>query len=213
MPIKFILTSILFLSSLHVPAQTWDEWFRQKKTQKKYLLEQIAKLKVYLEFVKKGYQIAQTGLTTISEIKSGDFTLHSLFFDRLKAVNPKIKKYWKVAAMIDMQVKVMGIYRKYVADVNNTKILDSDEIGSLYRLFTTLVDQFADNMEALLLVVTATGLEMADKERLQRIDLLFDEVSEKYSTVLSFTNDTSLQIIQRERELNDLQTLKNLYQP
>lgn len=43
-------------------AQTFDEWFRQKKTQKKYLVQQIAALKVYLGYLKEGYEIAQKGM-------------------------------------------------------------------------------------------------------------------------------------------------------
>jgi hypothetical protein len=34
-------------------AQTWSEWFSQKKTQKKYLLEQVAALKIYAGYLKK----------------------------------------------------------------------------------------------------------------------------------------------------------------
>lgn len=58
--------------------QTFHEWFRQKKTQKKYLIQQIAALKVYLGYVQKGYSIAQKGLTTVSNIKKGNFDLHCI---------------------------------------------------------------------------------------------------------------------------------------
>jgi hypothetical protein len=60
-------------------AQTANEWFKQKKTQTKYLIEQIAALNVYLKTAKKGYDIAQRGLTLIGDIKDGSFQMDKTF--------------------------------------------------------------------------------------------------------------------------------------
>ncbi len=70
-----LLCIILFSRSI-CGAQTPDEWFRQKATQKKYLIQQNAAFQVYLDYVQKGYAIAQKGLTTIGHIKQGDLDLH-----------------------------------------------------------------------------------------------------------------------------------------
>jgi hypothetical protein len=56
----------------------------QKGSQIKNLVKQIALLKVYLEALRNGYEIAKTGLKTISDIKKGDFQLHLDYFDGLK---------------------------------------------------------------------------------------------------------------------------------
>src|SRR5690606_38045577 len=83
---------LLFMVSLMTVTTTWaqsptfNEWFRQKKTQRKYLVKQIAALKVYLEYLKKGYEIVDKGLTTIGEIKNGTFSLDKDYFNSLKAV-------------------------------------------------------------------------------------------------------------------------------
>ena len=70
---------MLFLAAGTVEAQTFSEWFRQKKTQKKYLLQQIAALQVYIGYAQKGYRIAKEGLTTIGGFTKGEFDLHSDF--------------------------------------------------------------------------------------------------------------------------------------
>lgn len=54
--ISIILFIMFFVNRSH--AQTWDEWFNQKSTQKKYLLQQIAAFEAYLSYAKKGYDIA-----------------------------------------------------------------------------------------------------------------------------------------------------------
>src|SRR5258706_14560273 len=97
----FVMCSASFCS---IHAQTAEEWTQQKKTQIKYLLQQIAANKVYIDYLEKGYSIARNGLQTIQNIKKGDFNLHFNFFDSLKKVNPKIKGWAKVADIIAYQL-------------------------------------------------------------------------------------------------------------
>ncbi|RZM09985.1 MAG: hypothetical protein EOO88_48750, partial [Pedobacter sp.] len=47
-------------------AQNWNEIFRQKKTQEKYLLKQLAYLKLYGQQLADGYALVKSGLDTIS---------------------------------------------------------------------------------------------------------------------------------------------------
>lgn len=49
-----------------VQGQTWGEFFQQKKTQKRYLLQQIAALQVFIGQAKKGYDLVGSGLRTIT---------------------------------------------------------------------------------------------------------------------------------------------------
>ncbi len=62
-----------------IRAQTFSEWFRQKKTQQRYLLEQIAALRVYAGYVHKGYGIVSDGLQTVRDITNVEFNLHGFF--------------------------------------------------------------------------------------------------------------------------------------
>jgi hypothetical protein len=75
---KSIIFMLLLLTSSLCQGQNFREWFRQNATQKNYLIEQIAHFKLYLELTEKGYKIAKEGLTTIGEIKNGEFNLHGL---------------------------------------------------------------------------------------------------------------------------------------
>ncbi len=52
--------------------------------QKKSLLQQIAALKVYIDYAQKGYSIAKEGLTLIGNIKNREFDLHSKYISSLK---------------------------------------------------------------------------------------------------------------------------------
>jgi 3-phenylpropionate/cinnamic acid dioxygenase small subunit len=56
---KKILTIFLLVTASGVYAQNWKEWTQQKKTQIKYLVNQIAALQIYATYVEKGYAIAK----------------------------------------------------------------------------------------------------------------------------------------------------------
>lgn len=94
---KLIMLCLFAAIATATQAQNVAELTKQKKTQKKYLIEQIVALQLYISYVKKGYSIAKEGLNTISAFKRGEFNLHTNYFNSLKSVNPKIKQYAKVA--------------------------------------------------------------------------------------------------------------------
>ena len=56
-------------------------------------------------------EIARDGLTTIHEIKNGEFNLHNLFFSSLKTVNPEVAKYSRIAVIIADQVSIIGEFK------------------------------------------------------------------------------------------------------
>lgn len=194
-------------------AQTWDEWFRQDKTQIKYLTQQIAKLQLYLSYVKKGYKIVDKGLTLIGDIKDGDFNLHKSYFDGLGLVNPAIRKYKRVSDIISMQAEMLTAYKKYNKLFRESGAFASNEIDYLYRVFSTLLDEVTEDISELTTLITDGSLEMTDDERIKRIDEVFVRMQEKHSFLFSFCRKTNTQQLQRLRELHEIETLKKLYYP
>ena len=78
-------------------SQKWDEWFKQKKTQKKYLIQQIAALKVYLGYLKEGYDIA-ISISTISVFISPELGFYNYQFLIVPSpfVRSKVPLNWKM---------------------------------------------------------------------------------------------------------------------
>src|SRR4051794_9257133 len=103
-----LLLSLLVISAV-CQAQTWDEWFKQKKTQIKYLEEQIIALQVYKNDVEKGYKIVKGGLSVIHDIKNGDFHLHKDHFNSLKSVSTIIRDNSKTTGIIDLQLNILQL--------------------------------------------------------------------------------------------------------
>lgn len=208
---KRLIILILFaILSTGTKAQTFAKWFRQSATQKKYLLQQIAALQVYIGYVQKGYSIASQGLSAISDIKNGEFNLHKDYFNSLKSVNPKIKSYSKVADIIALQVNIIKTYKEAAKQLKQSGTFKADEISYINGVFERLMDDCAKTIDALITVTTSGQLEMKDDERLKRIDALYSDMQDKYTFVQGFSNEAKLLAASRFREQNDILTSRAL---
>lgn len=201
-----ILTFCLITSS--GTAQTTNEWLNQNSTQKKYLLQQIAALQVYLGYAKKGYNIVTGGVNAIRNIKNGDLNLHRYFFNRQKNVNPAVHRYAKVAGIISYQLKIIKQTKLVLQQIRETKQFTEAELDYCKQVFDTLLDECIKAVEELILVTTSGELEMKDAERLKRIDGLYADVQNKYSFACSFSEDMGLLAIQRLGEQMEINRSK-----
>lgn len=202
---QFIILLLGFLST-GVKAQTMEEWFQQGATQKKYLLQQIAALQVYIGYVEKGYTIARQGLNTISDIKKGEFSLHTNYFNSLKTVNPAIRNYAKVAEIIALQVRIIKVYKNASAQIQSSGAFNDTEIRYLNGVFDRLIDDCTKTIDELITITTSNQLEMKDDERLKRIDNLYSDMQNKYTFVEGFSNGAKMLAVSRTREQNDIET-------
>jgi hypothetical protein len=203
-----LLATVCLFASFSSNAQTFDEWFNQQATQKKYLLQQIAALQVYLGYSKKGYNIVTGGINTIRNIKNGDLNLHRDFFNRLKNVNPAIRRYAKVTDIIAYQVKIIKQTKLTLQQIRETKQFTEAELDYCKQVFDMLLDDCVKTVEELVLVTTSGELEMKDDERLKRIDGLYADVQDKYSFACSFSEGMGLLAVQRLGEQMEINRSK-----
>lgn len=196
-------------SGLH--AQTWDEWFNQKATQKKYLLQQIATLQTYIGYVEKGYKIASSGLHTISDIKNGEFNLHEVFFSSLKTVNPKIKNAAEVAEIIMLQISIVNHFKKAIQTYKASSYFSSDEMTYIGNVYSALVADCVKDIDGLISVITDDKLQMTDDERIKQINRLYADMQDKNAFTQSFTNKAFLLAQQRQQEQNDISVTRQIY--
>jgi hypothetical protein len=189
-------------------AQTFAEWFKQKSTQKKYLLQQIAALQVYTGFLEKGYDLAKSGLGTIKNITSGEFDLHSLYISSLKRVNPVIRNDKRLDGILSMQTELL----KRFNDLDGLDVLPADNQSYISSVRKTVTDLCRKDLDELELVITSGKLEMTDDERLQRLGKVYESTLDKYAFTQQFTTDVTLLVIQTRQQLNDTQSLRRYYE-
>jgi hypothetical protein len=208
---KMLVVGVLMIWTQSLFAQTFAEWFKQKKTQIKYLTQQIAALQVYAGYLGKGYHIAQQGLTTIGEIKKGEFGLHQVFFSSLSAINPSIGQYAKVAEIISLQLSIVEKYKSCYQKVQQSSYFNSKEVNYIYIVFTHLLNDCTSDISELIMLTTNGQLQLSDDERLQRIDQLFNDMQDKYAFTQSFSNETNLMALARLQDQSDIHKMSGFY--
>lgn len=185
----FLFCLALAISSVKGQAQNTSEWLRQKNTQKKYLVQQIAALQIHLESIRKGYRIARNGLNAVSDLKNGELDLHSLYFQSLQKVNPAIKKYGRIAEISATQVKILKDYKALKNRIWEDGMYSSQELDYINKALGAILDNCEQVISELMDIVTDGKLELKDDERLERIDQLYNAMQENAALSRSFTHD------------------------
>lgn len=188
-------------------SQTFGEFFNQKKTQNRYLLEQIAALEMYTSYLKKGYQIVGSGLQTIKDLSNGEFNLHDTFISSLKTVRPAVRNNLKIAEIIEMQVRIGKAFNSIKSNPN----LSVSYQFYIQKVRENLWEESLKDLEELLLVITSGKLEMGDQERIKRLDNIYLSLREKTAFTQNFTTEVNLFISQKELEKKSIEQLKNSY--
>ncbi|RKE47177.1 hypothetical protein [Sphingobacterium detergens] len=199
----FFILLVLLLATSKIQAQTFAEWFSQKKTQKKYLIEQIAALKIYGGYLKKGYDIGKKGLGTISQIKNGEFNLHRDFFGSLSTVNPAIKKDPRVADIEQMQYTILELKNQVFRNVSSADLVSKKEKQYIRDVFDRLLENCNHLLEDLGDVALSARLTMKDDQRLVRIEKIHREMEDNYWFANYFSNQLKALISSRRQGLRE----------
>lgn len=189
-------------------AQTWSEWFSQKKTQQQYLLEQLAALKIYAGYLIKGYEIGSSGLNFIKDASKGEFNLHNAFFNSLKTVSPEIRNNVQVAEIIQMQVDVSRTF----ALMHKVKGLSESQRSYMDLVRNNLQETCLGDLEELLLIITSGRAELNDDERLSRIATLHEKMLEKRNFAFSFSVIVRELAAERTKELETIKRMEEWYE-
>lgn len=209
---KSVLCVLLLVSCyLQGQSQAFDEWFKQKKTQTKYLLDQIAALKVYIDYGQKGYQIVYKGLTAIGDIKAGHLRLDEAFFRSLEIVSPSVRNYGKIAEIVSLEKQTVAQYHATLKLVNQSRQYIGKELDYIESVFSGLINYSTTVLEELITITSDGKLQMSDDERLRRIDKLYMEMQDGYAFSTQFRNECSVMAVQRARDRQDVLLMEKLH--
>ncbi|QQL49965.1 hypothetical protein [Mucilaginibacter ginkgonis] len=200
------ITAIFSGMAAYADAQTFAEWFNQKKTQKKYLLDQIAALQVYSGYLRNGYYIAQKGLGSISGSVHSEFNLHQDYFRSLTVVKPSLadqavnRQLMELAEGINRNFSALGRLdysnneeRKYISSVGTRVLADCEENLLLYQR------------------INSGAVYLSDHDRVMRNSQIVGALKSNYRFSISFTAQVMALIKARESEKIDNLKIKNLY--
>lgn len=174
-------------------------------------VEKLAQFKQILSDLKKGYDILSKGYEAIKDISEGNFNLHKTFLDALFEVSPAVRKYKKIADIVELQIRLTQQYKSALYRFKAGGQFTVEEINYLSRVYGRLFDESLQNLDELTMVITAGKVRMSDKERLEAIDRIYAEMEDKLVFLNAFNGKTSVLSVQRAKERADVKVLQDLY--
>ncbi len=204
-----LVSCLLFLGSAeHSSAQSFAEWFNQKKTQIKYLTNQIAALQACRTSLEQGYAMMKSEWGAIGNFKNGEFGLHQDYYNSLSVVNPQVKSSVNLSTI---QAEQQSIVSQFDA-IKNLNGLQANEQAYISNVRRNIIDQCSKDLDDLQAVLSAGQLQMTDDERIQRINRITAAIKDKYVFTCSFANQVRLLALQRNRDDQHTQTLRRYYE-
>jgi hypothetical protein len=191
-------------------SQIAQEWLDQKNTQLKYLAQQIAANKVYIEYLQKGYKIAKEGLATIGSIKDGHLNLDTDFFRSLKEVNPRIFNDPSLVAVYGSYHRLHQTITGSLKLIQHNDMLTADESSLLKKSLSSLTERIILSKLELEQLLTSNELEMTDDARLERIDRVKANVSELQQHATQIMSEVEKLVLQRKRERREVKELASI---
>lgn len=161
-------------------------------------------------------QIIQTSTTannTLNGFKETAkvFEQGKKYYDALKSVHNLVKDARKVQQTVllvgDISELYVTNYQKMLSDPNFTP----EELDAIAFGYTKLLEESNGLLVELRTVVSANGLSMSDKERMDVIDRVYRDVKEYRNLVAYYTNQNIAVSYLRAKEKNDTKRILSLY--
>lgn len=205
---------LLMLAAANSQAQvnyTWNEWFKQKKTELKYLGEHIAQLQVYLKFVKDGYKLVDKGNKLIQQAKNGELSIHDVFYLSLKLVNQRIKNYPGVRKIIDHHSYIATTSAALLKKSAGTTGLTAEDKQYVSATLSRLRTDMSGSLDELMQVLSDHQIEMTDDERIRKIDQLEQYASKRVVFIKYYYAHVMALSEQRKGEQAESAVLRHYY--
>lgn len=203
---------VLFLFFQHAgEAQTFSEWFRQKKTQKEYLIAQVAGLQMYIGHARDGYRILRQGWDMVGRARDGEFVLHRDFLTGLSAISPAVKKHNGIPRFVERQqllLREIKLAKKLLAAHARIKTGEGEYLEKVLDGGLRLALEL---MDGLVMTALEPGLEMDDAERTARIGALNARLEELYVFIRAFNAENYKLLRHRAWESADYKVLQELH--
>lgn len=161
-------------------------------------------------------EIVQTSSTVSNVIKNFNevkkvYEQGKEYYDKLKAVNNLVKDARKVQQTVLLVGDVSEIYVNNFGKMLNDPNFNAQELTAIANGYSALLTESTELLKELKEIITANGLSLNDKERMDVIDRVYKEVKEYHNLVRYYTNKNISVSYLRAKKQNNTQRVLDLY--
>ncbi len=133
------------------------------------------------------------------------------YYDALKKVNNLVQDARKVQQTVLMVGDITDIYVTSYKQMLQDKNFSFEELTAIAYGYARLLEESTELLKELKIIVSATSLSMTDKERMDIIDRIYNDVGDYRSLVSYYTNKNISVSYLRAKQQNDAQRVLDLY--
>lgn len=166
--------------------------------------------------VNSANEIVQTSSTVSNVVKNFNevkrvYEQGKEYYDKLKAVNNLVKDARKVQQTVLLVGDVSEMYVTNFGKMMNDPNFKPNELAAIANGYSALLNESTELLKELKQIITANGLSLNDKERMEVIDKVYKEVKEYHALVKYFTNKNISVSIIRAKKKNNTKRVLELY--
>ncbi|NLR78026.1 TerB family tellurite resistance protein [Chitinophaga eiseniae] len=174
-------------------------------------IEKLSQFKRILQDMYQGYKLLTDGYDKVKNIASGNYRLHEAFLDALYQVSPEVKKYHKVAEIIQYQIQLSKQYKDAMRDFRSNSGFSINELDFLDNMYSNISKASLKNLDDLLAIITPNTIRASDEERIKVIDAIHSEMLEKVDFFKRFTSSSIIMDMQKRKEASEIKAVGALY--
>ena len=133
------------------------------------------------------------------------------YYDKLQAVNNLIKDARKVQQTVLLVGDVSELYVKNFGKMLNDPNFSAQELVAIANGYAILLNESTELLKELKQIITASSLSLNDKERMDVIDRVYNEVKDYHNLVSYYTRKNIGISILRAKKKNNAQRVLDLY--
>jgi hypothetical protein len=204
---------LIFLVQSEAQCQTFNEWFKQKKTQKRYLIEQIAALQLYLKNLKQGYTVVKKGLNLVGEITGNSYSMDNIYLKSLLDVKATLTNSDLSESIQHTEQNIRNRLMLFVDRIDKNAGLITTEESAYLKKVVEKVESLTDEQVAIARSAKSSNeFQMTDANRIQILTNVKLELQGVESFLGQADGELTRLVIQRQKESQELNELKILYQ-
>ena len=208
-----IMIASMLVMSFGCQCQTANEWLRQKKTQKQYLIEQIAALQVYLKNLKQGYKVVNKGLTLVGEITGNNYSMDNIYLGSLLQVKAPVADSELSNSIVVLERGMRTRLRVLTQRIDeHTALLTADESTYLKSVVRKAESILSEQLATKRKVETSDKLQMTDAGRIEILGSVKVNLEELESFLGQADGELTRLIIQRQLETHEIRQINQFHQ-
>lgn len=156
-------------------------------------------------------KMSKLKLDQISDWVKKQKELYRKYYEELQKVKSVIAYYHRVKDITQKQLQLITQYKQAWNLFRQDRHFSPEELDYMEKVYTGILEQSAQNIDQVWMIISEFKTSMSDGERLELIDASAEQVNKNFYDLVRFNQQNKLLSLQRAKDENDIVIIKRVY--